>query len=176
MPGGVLRVAKRAVYPGALSLADLLGLGERFAVASICAVPRSAGRAAEQASAAAAFAGAAIAARRVMPTFPTISARPRFALSTPPLRCKSRAPPYDGGLRTFQTIGGGSSSDNGITLPHLIRCQHHTLYVDTKALPGHQSIDCFERITFRRQCRQPLARIAQPELPHPRLRESRHHA
>src|ERR1700704_5761469 len=22
------------------------------------------------------------------------------------------------------------------TLPHLIRCQHHSLYVDTKALPG----------------------------------------
>ena len=53
-------MAKRAVYPGALSLADLLGLGQRFAVALICAVPHSALRATEQAAAAAAFAGDAI--------------------------------------------------------------------------------------------------------------------
>src|SRR5262249_57078625 len=29
-----------------------------------------------------------------------------------------------------------------------------------------------ERIAFRRQCRQPLVRIKEPQLPHPGLRES----
>src|SRR5499427_8258742 len=60
----------------------------------------------------------------------------------------------------------------GATLPHLLRCQHHRLDIGAKALPWHQSIDCFERIAFRRQCRQPLVRIKEPQLPHPGLRES----
>src|SRR5262249_45786562 len=60
----------------------------------------------------------------------------------------------------------------GATLPHLLRCQHHRLDIGAKALPWHQSIDCFERIALRRQCRQPLVRIKEPQLPHPGLRES----
>src|SRR5262245_8997133 len=55
----------------------------------------------------------------------------------------------------------------GTTLPHLLRCQHHSLDVGAKRLPWHQSIDCFEPIALRRQCRQPLVRIKEPQLPHP---------
>ena len=59
----------------------------------------------------------------------------------------------------------------GTTLPHLLRCQPHSLDVGAKRLPWHQSINCFERIALRRQCRHPLVRIKEPQLPHPGLRE-----
>src|SRR5205823_2952824 len=57
----------------------------------------------------------------------------------------------------------------GTTLLHLIRRQHDRLDVGTKALPRHQSIDGFERITLRRQRRQPLLSVEEPELTHPCL-------
>src|SRR5262245_17762898 len=44
----------------------------------------------------------------------------------------------------------------GTTLPHLLRCQRHSLDVGAKRLPW---LDYFERIALRRQCRQPLSRI-----------------
>jgi hypothetical protein len=63
----------------------------------------------------------------------------------------------------------------GATLPHLLRCQHHSLDVGAKRLPWQQSIDCFERIALRRQRRLPLVHQRTP-TPHPRLRESCYHA
>jgi hypothetical protein len=42
-------------------------------------------------------------------------------------------------------------------------------YVSMSARKFFQSIDCFERIAFRRQCRRPLVRIKETELTHPRL-------
>src|SRR5205807_1627008 len=49
------------------------------------------------------------------------------------------------------------------------RRQHHRLDVGAKALPWHQSINRFERIALRRQCRQSLLRIEKPQLTDPRL-------
>jgi hypothetical protein len=57
----------------------------------------------------------------------------------------------------------------GTTLLYLVRRQHHRLDVGSKALPRHQSIDGFERITLRRQRCQPLLRIEEPKLTHLRL-------
>src|SRR5438874_948043 len=57
----------------------------------------------------------------------------------------------------------------GTTLLHLIRRQHDRLDVGTNALPRHASIYSFDRITLRRQRRQPLLSVEEPELTHLRL-------
>src|SRR5437762_482288 len=52
---------------------------------------------------------------------------------------------------------------------HVALRRNDRLDVGTKALPRHQSIDGFERITLRRQRRQPLLSVEEPELTHLRL-------
>src|SRR5208282_874385 len=54
-------------------------------------------------------------------------------------------------------------------LPHFVRRQYNRLNVGAEALPRHQSINRFKRIAFRRQARQPLFCIEEPELTHPSL-------
>src|SRR5674476_334593 len=54
----------------------------------------------------------------------------------------------------------------GRTLALCLRRQYRSLNVAAKALPWHQPVDCLKRIALRRECRQPIIRIEESELPH----------
>src|SRR5208283_3441415 len=47
-----------------------------------------------------------------------------------------------------------------------LRRQRRSLNVAAKAFPWHQPIDGLKRIALRRECRQPIIRIEESELPH----------
>jgi hypothetical protein len=58
---------------------------------------------------------------------------------------------------------------HGAALLELVRCEHHRLDLGAKALPRHETINGFERITPRRQGFQALIGIKKSQMPHHEL-------